>query len=302
MKVISESELIIMPDTWINIPVDIWAVVIGLIGIIITTIGIIRFKHKNKKIKDEENSRLNLPPQQKVYIIKNTGNKFIIFIGIVLIALFITYFAYQIYNGHLTFQITSDHDSSGWVEDERFSRFFEKNDSGIKAYTRSTITPFLDIGSKKKGTTEAAFSATECFITGIYVKEKEKIARFTIGSDINTLYYYDLNAFIDNQCDYDTFPERGYESNDLIMARADKEVKTYDKRMNHKNKNGEYDANEIGYFIDDTCFIVSILENQENEQGEIETYAQVIYKSSEEANGGYRLAWIYYNDVTEIAN
>jgi len=97
-----------MPDTWINIPVDIWAILLGFAGIIITTIGIIKFKRKSKKIKDEENARLNLPLQQKVYIIKNTGNKFIIFIGIVLIALFITYFAFQIYNGNLTLKITND--------------------------------------------------------------------------------------------------------------------------------------------------------------------------------------------------
>ena len=161
----SESELIIMPDTWNNIPVDIWAAIIGLIGIIITTIGIIRFTHKNKQIKDEEKSRLSLPPQQRVYIVKNTGNKFIIFIGIVLIALSVTYFAFQIYNNR---------GNSGWAEDERFSQFFEKKDSGIKAYTRSTITPFLDIGCKKKGTTEVFFSATECFITGIYMKEDRK--------------------------------------------------------------------------------------------------------------------------------
>ena len=103
-----KSELIIMPDTWINIPVDIWAILLGFAGIIITTIGIIKFKRKSKKIKDEENARLNLPLQQKVYIIKNTGNKFIIFIGIVLIALFITYFAFQIYNGNLTLKITND--------------------------------------------------------------------------------------------------------------------------------------------------------------------------------------------------
>jgi len=297
-----------VPDTWINIPVDIWAIVIGLMGIIITTIGIIRFKQKNKKIKDEENSRLNLPLQQKVYIIKNTGNKFIIFIGVVLIALFITYFAFQFYNGHLTFKISSDHDNSGWVEDERFSRFFEKkndntkNDGKVEAYTRKTITPFVDIGLKTAGTIEVIYSTTDCFINGVFINDKGKIARFTVDSDTEILYYYDLEAFIDTQCDYDTFSERGYESNDLIMAMPNKEVKTYDRRMNHKNKNGEYDSNEIAYFINDPCYIVSILENQESEQGEIEAYAQVIYKSNEENDGGYRLAWIYYNDVTVLKN
>jgi len=294
LVVISESELIKMPDTWNNISVDIWAALIGLIGIIVTAIGIIRFAHKNKQIKDEENSRLSLPPQQRVYIVKNTGNKFIIFIGIIFIALSVAYFAFQIYDSH---------GNSGWAEDGRFSRFFEKkddtnnNDAGIKAYTRSTITPFLDIGCKKKGTTEVFFSATECFITGIYMKDKEKIARFTIGSDTEILYYYDLNAFIDNQCDFETFSERGYGSNDLIIAMANKEVRTYDKRINHINKQGEYDANEIGYFINDPCFIVSILENQESKQGEKKIYAQVIYKSDEENDSGYRLAWIYYNDL-----
>jgi len=308
-----------MPDTWNNVPLNTLAILIGMIGIIITTIGSVRFVQKNEKIKSDESSRLN-PQQQKVYIVRNTGNKFIIFIGVLLIILFIFYFAFSMYFNRKndkeipapvaspSSKVNAPTPESILVEDERFSRFFEKKDNSIKndgkieAYTRKTITPFIDIELKTEGTIEIIFSTTECFINGIFVKDKEKIARFMVGSDTKTLYYYNLEAFIDTQRDYDTFYKRGYGSNDLIIAMANKEVKTYDKRMNHKNKYDEDDVNEIGYFMNEPCFIVSILEDQENEQGEIEVYAQVIYKSDEENDGGYKLGWIYYDDVTASAN
>ena len=182
---------------------------------------------------------------------------------------------------------------SHYLEDTRFSHFFKKrkdnkqNDGLISAYTLETIIPFIDIEFTTKGGETVYESATKCFINGVFIKNNKKIASFMIDSDSET-YYYDLDVFINREYDFETFFDRGYGPNDLIIAMTDKRATTYDRWIN--------DINNIGSFYKDPCFIVSIYPNQD----EKEWYAQVIYKLDEEYRGGYKLSWIYLNEVTEI--